>query len=86
MLPTPYDRSVSVHADARPRRLLVPKDRATAQVRFNIGSVWRKDVDDVLIALTFASRVPHGTIIVISGDDVKRFRCAEGEFKNRVLT
>jgi len=76
MLPTPYDRSVSVDADARTCRLLVPKDRATAQVRFNVGNVWRKDVDDVLVALALATRVPHGTIIVISGDDVKRCRCA----------
>jgi hypothetical protein len=77
MLPTPYDRTVSVDADARARRLLVPKDRTTSQVRFNIGRVWRKDVDDVLIALTLAARIPHGTIIVIFGDDVKRFRRAK---------
>jgi hypothetical protein len=38
---------------------------------FDIRTVRREEVDDVLVALTFASWVPHGTIIVISGDDVK---------------
>lgn len=65
---------VPVNSDAPARRFLVPKDGTSAQMRLNVGGVGRKDVNDVLIAFPLPTWVPHGTIIVISGDDVKRFR------------
>jgi hypothetical protein len=37
----------------------------------DVRAMWRKDIDDVVIALSLPARVPHGTIIVISGDGVK---------------
>ena len=46
------------------------------QVRLDVSEVRRKDVDDVLVALALASWVPHGTIILTSGDDVKQFGSA----------
>jgi hypothetical protein len=71
MLPTPYDRRISVDADAHARRFFVPKDRTTAQVGFNIGGVRRKDVDDVLVALSLPARISHVSIIVRFADNVK---------------
>jgi hypothetical protein len=72
VLPAPNDRGISVDSDADARRLLVQKDCTAAQVCLDVCQVRRKDVDDVLVALALASWIPHGTIIVISGDDVKR--------------
>jgi hypothetical protein len=73
VLPAPNDRGISVDSDADARRLLVQKDCTASQVRLDVSEVRRKDVDNVLVALALASWIPHGTIIVISGDDVKRF-------------
>jgi hypothetical protein len=85
--PAPNDRRISVDSDAHSRRFLVEKDRTASQVRLDIGGVGRKDVDDVLIALALASRIPHGTIIVISGDDVKRFwKCEKTDERTEPLS
>lgn len=76
VLPAPNDRGISVDSDADAGRLLVQKDCTAAQVCLDVCQVRWKDVDDVLVALALASWIPHGTIIVISGDDVKHFRRA----------
>jgi hypothetical protein len=68
--PASNDCRISVDSDTLEGQLLVPQDRASSEVRLYVHGVWRKQIDDVLIALTFSARIPHVTIIVSSGDDV----------------
>jgi hypothetical protein len=70
-LPASNDRGVSVDSDAPACRLLVPKNGTSSQMGLNVCGMGRKDINDVLIALPLPTWIPHGTIIVISGDDVK---------------
>jgi hypothetical protein len=69
--PASDDRSVEIDSDTLGGRFLVAKDGTSSQVRLNVSGVWRKQIDDVLVGLPLAAGISHGTIIVISGDDVK---------------
>lgn len=57
--------------------MLVAQNRATTQVRFYICRMRRQDVDDLLKAFTFSSRIFHRSIIGTSADNVKRQRIPE---------
>jgi hypothetical protein len=71
VLPASNDQRIAVDSDANGRGLLVQKDGTTSQMRLDICEVGWKDVDDVLVAFALATWIPHETIIVIFGGDVK---------------
>lgn len=73
-MPAPDDSRIEIDTDARIRRLLVPEDSTASEVRLDVGCMRWKNIDDVLVALSLAARIPHGTIIVIFDGNVKWFK------------
>src|SRR5579871_1119026 len=51
----------------------------------NIDSVWRQDIDYVLIALSLPARVLHNSIIVVSDDNCKRKARSGGNFRKALI-
>lgn len=51
---------------------LLRSTAAPAEMGFDVGLVWRHERYDILPKPAFSARVPHGLVIVIPGDAVKR--------------
>jgi hypothetical protein len=69
--PASDDGRIEIDTDARVCGLLVPEDSTASEVRLDVGCMRWKNIDDVLVALSLAARIPHGTIIVIFDGNVK---------------
>src|SRR6185503_1793704 len=66
------DLGILIDAYVDVRGPLVSKNGTRTQERLDVyGMGWEK-IDDLLETLSFAARVSHRSIIVISGDEVKR--------------
>jgi len=63
---------ILIDAYVNVRGPLISKNGARTQKRLDVYRMRWEKIDDVLETLSLAARVSHRSIIVISGDEVKR--------------